>query len=239
MRDCIYREFDISSRPTTIERPLANAKPVEGVIITLTHKLTGATKTFTLNRVLSGHDQVIEAQILLLFPDSESAKMIRRVLGHESYVLKPRWQVGFAASIQYALLGLCDSKGANFWWNLMPTLPAPVLLMLYKRAAQHLMNVVSPQPLRVYALALRQGWMEVLSEGCTVDGWRDVNFTRLYKRGWPIESLEKMSHAELGGIAERCRLALLAIDFLEESDWFGMLGFLIEDARLPSEVSAK
>lgn len=229
MRDCFYQEFDIATSAVLPGKLLpSGASAPSTVVVTVTHKPSGAKQSFKLHSLLAGHDQAIEAQIIRLFPASNAAQKTRAALGQNTYQMKPRWQTGFVASVQFALLGLCDSPGANYWWNLLPTLPKPVSLMLYKRAGDHLSRIVGPQPLRVYGLAMRQAWMEVLTEACSLDGWRDVVLTKLHRSGWTVAEFEKMSPLELGGIAARCRLALLAIDFLAEEDWRNMLGFIVE-----------
>jgi len=233
MHDCIYREFDITSLPA--QREAETGAAGQTLCVTMTHKPSGVSKGFQFTGTTCGHDRLIEAQVVHLFPESAAARQLRRLAGHTLAELAVNWDSGLAKTMQFGLLSLCDTKGAAFWWNQLQSLPRVVRFMLFKRTGQKLAGLTGAHPLREFADAAKQAWAEVLTEACGLDGWRDVKLTELHHKGWPVTALEQMSPAELVVVSEQARLAFLALDFLEEHDWFGMLGFLLEDT--PEEAT--
>lgn len=234
MHPCIYREFIVTTEPS-----LAREKDT-AVLVTLHHRASGVRHAFPLVGCLKHYDQLIEQKVLQLFPDSETAQVLRYLKGLPLYRLRSGWLGDFASGFKVALLGACDSEGATFWWNQLELLPKPIGFMLLKRSAEKLTLLKGAQPLHVFATAVKTAWSEVLLEASKLDGWRDVRMTELAIAGWPVQQLEPLSNDMLRKISDQARLAHMALPFLTDLDWFGMLSFAAEEvpASMPEAMAA-
>jgi hypothetical protein len=225
MNDCIYRDFDIALQPAADDTSPDQALP--SVSVTLTQRATGVTCSFDMHGVVCGMDSLLEMHVRNRFPGSGSALQLERMAGANRFRLGEEWVSGFGRKFNLALLSLCDSPGATFWWHQLQSLPQVLLYMMYRRTEDAFTQLNGIHPLREFADALRGAWGEVLADACGLDGWRDVKLTELHRKGWPTERLETRSHGQLAAISERARLAHMALGYLSEQDWQKMLGYVL------------
>lgn len=231
MNDCIFRDFDVATRPCA--PPKIGTAGVPAIQVTLTHRETGMSSDFTMYGVLCGLDRLIEQHVRTRFPESASARELAKLAGANFYRLSRDWRSNLPQRINAAILGHCESPGGMFWWHLLGTMPRVVKQMLFKRTDRTLAELAGAHSQRQFADAVRGAWAEVLVEGCELDGWRDVVFTSLYRKGWPMAQLDDRSREQLGAIAQCCRLAHMALAYLTDDDWQKMLANVIEVQPTP------
>ncbi|MEX3983951.1 hypothetical protein AB4Y45_33740 [Paraburkholderia sp. EG287A] len=234
MNDCIYRDFNIGVFPAVVDSSPDPAIP--SMCITLTHRASGESSSFEMHGVLCGMDRLIELHVRNRFSDSGAAASLAREAGANLFRLGREWRAGMVKKVNLALLSLCDTPGATFWWHQLQTMPQVVLGMMYRRTEESFAKLEGRHPLRTFADAMRSAWAEVLCDACGLDGWRDVKFTELHRKGWPISKLEPRTSGELADISERARHAHMALSYLTDHDWQQMLGFVLEacDESRPS-----
>lgn len=236
MNDCIYRDFDIALRPVDLDHTTTPALP--GLHVTLTHRPSGETQSFELRGVLGGMDQLLETHVRQRFPGSGAAMQLERQAGEVQHRLNRNWRQGLARKVGLALMSLCDSQGAAFWWHQLQSMPRVVLHMMFKRTEELFEPLNGVHPLKDFSSAIRGAWTEVLTDASGLDGWRDVQLTALARKGWPVEDLDNRTNAQLAAISERARLASMALGYLSDHDWQQMLGFVLESRRRPDAAGA-
>ncbi|MBK3780316.1 hypothetical protein G3A43_08600 [Paraburkholderia aspalathi] len=225
MNDCIYRDFDIAVLPAADDTSPNPALP--SVCVTLTQRATGASSSFYMHGVLCGMDRLLELHVRNRFPGSGAALELERKAGAHRFRLGNDWRSGLGRKVNLALLSLCDSPGATFWWHQLESMHQILLLMMYRRTEEGFERLNGIHTLREFADTMRSAWAEVLADACGLDGWRDVKLTELHRKGWPIARLENQPHSELAAISQRARLAHMALSYLSEQDWQKMLGYVL------------
>lgn len=238
MHESIFQDFDIEIRADDRPFPLGiggvaleSADPsVSILLVRLTHRDSGTTKSFHMSGVLAGMDRLLELHIRRLFPHSVTALQLEHIAGTQQCRLNENWRSGLARKVNLALMGLCDSPGATFWWHQLQNMPRVLVLMMYRRTESRfeaLQGELAPS-LAQFACAMRTSWTEVLLEATGLDGWRDVKLTELHRKGWPVETLEPRTQEQLAAIARCARTAHMALPYLADQDWRRMLGFVLE-----------
>jgi hypothetical protein len=233
MHDSLYREFDIDIRAETsaLSPDAADMAAPSSLLARLTHRPSGESKVVRLTGVLSGMDCLLEMHVCRLFPHTGTARQLEQRAGSQGRRLNANWRTALARKVNLALMGLCDSPAATFWWHHLQAMPRVVVLMMYRRTEarfEQLEATCSPN-LAQFGEAIRLSWSEVLVEAAGLDsGWRDLKLTELHRKGWPVELLEPRTREQLAAIARYARTGHMALGYLSDQDWRCMLGFVLE-----------
>lgn len=247
----MFHEFDLVSTSTVETAPLPRpegypqrAEQRRVITMQLTHRPTGesASGRFFRNLTPGELKNWLENMALKKFPASQAAEMLRSRLNLVPVVLVPGWEDSIGEAIHTALRKVCDSPATSYWWNLLHALPAELPDLLYRDSVAALRRTgagENPVFLRALAKALAKSW------ATTLEAARDYFSPRpLWGRaepapalaGWPDRA--QLTLARMEDLHTQSHMAGMAVKWLDQDDWAGMLGYLTKAAKEPDVNAA-
>ncbi|KVP75290.1 hypothetical protein WJ96_05905 [Burkholderia ubonensis] len=232
MHPSVYREFHVSLAPDVESRELARGVTADEAVlyVRLCHHQTGQDAVFKLLGDTGSPERWIEEQVMRQFPDSVAAGELRALYGQTRHRLKQGWEHAFGDRIFAGISNFCDSNGARYWEALIPTLPSVLYSTMNVRAVTKLSQLGDEVDLKTVIKAVHDAWLAVLKEArsikTTLSGLQRL---ALDLSGWPTDHLKGMSMLEYGRFQEKAQFARLALAYLQDEDWTGILTPILED----------
>ncbi|KVP39756.1 hypothetical protein [Burkholderia ubonensis] len=241
MHPSVYREFHVQLAPDVETRELARGVDHEEAVlyVMLRHYQTGQEVVFKLLGATGSPERWIEEQVMRRFPESAAASELRAMYGLTRHRLKKGWEHAFGDRIFAGLSQFCDSNAARYWEALIPTLPSFLYSTMNVRAVTKLSQLGDDEvELKAVIKAVHDGWLAVLKEARSIS----MTLTGLQRlaldlSGWQTEHLKGMSVLEYGQFKEKALFARLALSYLQDEDWSGILKPILEDVE-PQQAPA-
>jgi hypothetical protein len=237
MHTSIYREFHIGLAPNVEKRELARGVEHDEAVlyIKLQHVRSGEEAVFKLLGATGTPERWIEEQVMRRFPSSDAAAALRQMYGRNRHRLTAGWEHAFGERVYQSLTQFGDSKGAQYWAELIPTLPSVLYRTMNNRAVSNLSQLGREVEFKDIMKAVHDGWLAVLKEARAI-GMQVTGLQRLAldMSGWPTDHLRGLSTLEYAQFKEKAHFARLSLGYLEEQDWSAALMPMLEDAPPPS-----
>ena len=237
MSDQMYRDFAISTVPE-VKQVEDNGRMRDQLqtTITITDRNTGTAWTkVTKYRVT---DTALENIILKNFPESTTAQWLRseRDLVEVSLVADLSAD-NVAGCMHTAMRKLCESKATSYWWNLIQILPNGVMGTVWEETSKTLKEMPKTALLCDYAEATGKAWEKAFERMYRASVLWDRR--HMFHPSDEVEDAKKfealfedMTHKQFEAYKQSVFMAQLALDYLDESDFAGMLGFMYETGKV-------
>jgi len=239
MHPSIYREFHVGLAPDVETKEIAQGVSHEESVlfVMLRHVKTGEEAVFKLLGAAGTPERWIEEQVMRRFPASEAAGALRQLYGRNRHRLKKGWEHAFGERVYQNLKQAGYSKGAQYWAELIPTLPSVLYRTMNNRAVTNLGELGDVAEFKDIIKAVHDGWLAVLKEaraiGMTINGMQRL---ALDLAGWPTDHLRGLSMLEYAQFKEKALFGRLSLGYLAEEDWTAALLPLVEDAAPSSDT---